>query len=293
MSGTTHDCEPTLTDSQVLAFCQNGYMMLEAVVPDEINQRTLAYADQDPSLQPSELLSQPWFVEHVIRNPVATGAIRSLLGRDFQIPVKMANHRKAEIDDIPGKWHVDGNYKFNHELPYLQVFYYPQDTPPQMGPTEVVPGSHFWRNQTRAMWHLNHILGAMKTSAPAGTIFLTVYQIWHRAGMLRRDGVRNLLKYFYWRTAPPQRDWIVEPQFDFATADYDGYQTTNGKTLRTKNGEQFRACRDVAEMFYWLCGHHDRFQVLGGQSWPLTDDRTGRPYGFPGPASAAAGADST
>ncbi|SVD90436.1 uncharacterized protein METZ01_LOCUS443290, partial [marine metagenome] len=29
-----------------------------------------------------------------------------------------------------------------------------------------------------------------------------------------------MLKYYYWRTESPQRDWIVEPDFDFARADY-------------------------------------------------------------------------
>ena len=32
-SAKTHDCPPTLTDRQVLDFCKNGYLMLEAVVP--------------------------------------------------------------------------------------------------------------------------------------------------------------------------------------------------------------------------------------------------------------------
>ena len=30
---------------------------------------------------------------------------------------------------------------------------------------------------------------------------------------------RYMLKWCYWRLAPPQRDWIVEEDFNFATAD--------------------------------------------------------------------------
>ncbi len=277
----THECAPTLTDSQVLSFCRDGYLMLEAVVPDAINRQARDYGDRHLQIEPSELLAEPWFFDNVIRNPVAAGAIRTLLGRDFHLPVLLTNHRREGLDESPGKWHVDGNYRFNHELQYLQVFYYPQDTPAALGPTEIVPGSHFWRNQTRAMWHLNHILGARKTAAPAGTIFLTVYQIWHRAGMVRQAGIRNLYKYFYWRTVPPKRDWVVEPDFDFATADYQG--------AYGKNGEQFRASRDVAQMFYWLCGDRDRFRVDGAQSWPIPADRVGDPYGFPGPPQARDG----
>ena len=34
-------------------------------------------------------------------------------------------------------------------------------------------------------------------------------------------------------------------------------------------------------MFLWLCGRHESFQNLGGQSWPLTADQNDTPYGFP------------
>ena len=132
----------------------------------------------------------------------------------------MSNHRvECPIQSVGG-WHVDGNYHYTHELNFLQVFYYPQDTPIEMGPTQIVPGTHLVRNKARFMGHLASIKGAMPTTAPAGSIFLTVYHIWHRRGSSTASGIRNLLKYFYWRTTPPQRDWVTEPDFDFATAEY-------------------------------------------------------------------------
>ena len=33
------------------------------------------------------------------------------------------------------------------------------------------------------------------------------------------EGVRNLLKYQYWRTVEPERDWVIEPDFDFHTSE--------------------------------------------------------------------------
>jgi hypothetical protein len=32
-----HDCQPTLTDLQVMEFCSRGYLALEGVVDDETN----------------------------------------------------------------------------------------------------------------------------------------------------------------------------------------------------------------------------------------------------------------
>ena len=276
MALSTHDCEPTLTDSQVLEFCKQGYIVLEAVVPDEINQKTVAYLEsfEGDAIVTSSILEQDWFVEHVICNRSATGMIRSLLGRNFHLPVLMSLHRRNGPIMDPQSWHLDSNYRFGPHLNYLYVFYYPQDTPPEMGPTEILPYSHFYRNQQRFMAHLDNIRGAVKTSAPAGSIFITNFQIWHRAGKANGRGLRQLLKYFYWRTTPPARDWIVEPDFDFAKVNYDG---------GTGMAEQHKICRDVAELFYWVCGAADQYQALGGQSWPLTGQRIGDPYGYPGP----------
>ena len=39
----TFDCQPTLTDSQVLQYCRDGFLQLKGVVPEEINQRTFDY----------------------------------------------------------------------------------------------------------------------------------------------------------------------------------------------------------------------------------------------------------
>ena len=34
-----YDCEPTLNDNEVLELCKQGYIRLEAVVPDDVNAR--------------------------------------------------------------------------------------------------------------------------------------------------------------------------------------------------------------------------------------------------------------
>ena len=42
----TYDCKPTLTDTQVLEFCKQGFLMLESVVPHAINQRTSEFIEK-------------------------------------------------------------------------------------------------------------------------------------------------------------------------------------------------------------------------------------------------------
>ena len=254
--------------------------MLEGVVPDQINRRTLDFLEAQPSGGPVEILTQDWFVDNVVLNSQAAGAVRSLLGRDFGPPTRMANHR-TECPQPAQEWHTDGGSRYGPELNYLQVFYYPQDCPREMGPTELLPGSHFLFSFRTYMSHFGNIRGSYYATAPAGSIFITAYNIWHRRSVSTGSGLRNLLKYNYWRTVPPQRDWIVEPDFDIATADFSagGFKSLERPTFR----QQFRDAYDSAEMFCWLMGKSQEFRLMGGQGWPIPGDYTklDKPYGIP------------
>jgi hypothetical protein len=269
-----YDCPPTLTDSQVLDVCRKGFLMLEGVVPAWVNRKTVDYLDAHPEIEPVGILGEEWFVENVICHPLAAGAVRSLLGKDFGLPILMSNHRVR--CPVPAQnWHRDGGSKYEKELHTLQVFYYPEACPREMGPTELLPGSHFLFAPCAYMGHYGAIRGTFSAAAPAGSIFLTIYSIWHRRGRSTGSGIRNMLKYCYWRTVPPQRDWVLEPDFDFADGAH--YSLAGTPTFR----EQFRDCRDTAELFFWLCGFGEKYAHKGGQGWPLPANFVDTPYGFP------------
>lgn len=268
----THDCPATLTDGEVLDFCKQGFMMFPGVVDADVNQRTLEYLQTRASPEPTEMVDLDWFREGVLLQPTVAGAVRSLLGARFALPNLMSSHRMETPAPAQG-WHRDGGSRYTRELHYLQVFYLPQACTEAMGPTEVLPGSHFLFSTSPLMGHYGAIRGAVKTAAPAGSVFLTVYSIWHRRAASRVPSVRNLLKYNYWRTAAPVRDWRRDPHFDMATAPYH----LDGPTFRP----QFRDSRDAAEMFFWLCGYGDKFATYGGQGWPMPGQFAERPYGYP------------
>ena len=42
------DIESTLNDTEVLEFCNQGYLMLEGIVPDEINRRVTDFISEHP-----------------------------------------------------------------------------------------------------------------------------------------------------------------------------------------------------------------------------------------------------
>ena len=275
----TFDCAPTLTDSQVLEFCLDGYLVLEAVVPDEINQRTCDYLEGklpvNPRTTPSGLtlrdlerlresgdlsviFLEDWFLKHVLLNPQLAGALRALLGADIGLPV-IASHHRVACPQPAQAWHHDNDRIFGPELEFLEVFYFPQDTPASLGPTEVMPGTHFGPAKRRLEEQ------GVLLEGPAGTIGIHHQSILHRRAVSTATGLRQMLKYNYWRTARPQRDWLIEDDFDFHTAYYGGHETAIFS----------------AHMFYWLCGKGDEFRVIGGQAWPWRlRDQMWPSYGF-------------
>ena len=89
-----------------------------------------------------------------------------------------------------------------------------------MGPTELLPGSHFLYANASLLGHYDQIRGTFKAMGPAGSIYMDVYNIWHRRMPSTAWGRRDMLKYTCWRTSPPERDWLAAPDFDVATADY-------------------------------------------------------------------------
>ena len=141
----------------MLEFCKRGYVMLEGVVTDEVNRQVREYLADHPyeredggAFEDQGLLQEPWFVDGVLLNRQAAGAVRLLLGERPALPTWMYNHQ-ARSPRSAQTWHRDGCSRHGHELNHLQVFYYPQDTPLELGPTEVLPGLHFLFNLNERM----------------------------------------------------------------------------------------------------------------------------------------------
>eukprot|EP01052_Picozoa_sp_SAG31_P014819 SAG31_NODE_933_length_10897_cov_15.489442_3_plen_156_part_00 len=111
------------------------------------------------------------------------------------------------------------------------------------------------------------------TSSPAGTIIVTDYPILHRRAASHVPCQRNLLKYMYWRTAPPERDWVGSSMpFDFGRANYHSPHA----------GAVMGDCELVARRFFWLCGRPFPTKLLGAQGWPLSrPNSVDAPWGSP------------
>jgi len=260
--------KPTLTDEDVLDFCKTGFLMLEGVIPASTNRWVFAYLDQEGA-DPLQLVKNECFIEEVLLHPAVTGVIRSLLGAHFQLPEGMGNHRLEGPVDA-NYWHIDGGSNFERTCELLQVFYIPQTNTPEMGPTLFLPGSHLVPVAREDLERFGDLAGQTMTDAPAGSVFFTAYSLWHRQSRKIDQSTRNRLKFAYWRTEQPERDWIADPQFDFAGADYT---FTNDYFYGA--ARKWQSAPRVAEMFYWMCGKADEFHLVGGAGWPYSSSDPG------------------
>ena len=169
------------------------------------------------------------------------------------------------------------------ELNYIEIFYFPQDTPVSAGPTEIAAGTHFGQvtlepeeeRRKRLRPEFENVfsedgLDRVLCDGPAGTIVVHHKSVLHRRAEVTESRRRHMLKWHFWRTSPPTRDWIPQPGFDLQTAFY-GPREVN---------------RFVAHMLFWLWGMADDFRIVGSQGWPDSNENQIHPsYGFPGKAT--------
>lgn len=238
VGGWSFDCEPTLTDSQVLEFCRAGFLIIPAAVAPDVNQQAIDYLEGRGETSPiavpegmtmddlerirstpyhTTILLERWFLEGVLLQPQLVGALRSLLGRNVGLPVVNAHHGGSQPVGPAQGWHQDADAVFGPAVNFLEVFYYPQDTPREAGPTAVLPGSHIGRRGPPAENECGVVC-----SCPAGTLVLHHQSILHRRHEITTSMPRHMLKFNYWRSTTPVRDWVIEPEFDPATAFYGG-----------------------------------------------------------------------
>ena len=253
--------KPTLNDHDVLEFCKNGFLALKGVIPQSTNDWVFEQLDRDDGHE-TDLADSERFVNEVFLNPAVTGVIRSVLGDNFLFPEQVHNHRLAGPKK-PLPWHIDAGARFDRTCDLVYAFYVPQTNTKEGGATYFLPGSHLVPITREELQHFGHLAGQVQTVAPAGSVFIVHSSIWHRQALKTDPGTRNLVRWSYWRSEPPRRDWIVDPEFDIGTADFaidSEYFTTATR--------RWQSVPRVAEMFMWLCGKSDHFRWLGGNGWP-------------------------
>jgi hypothetical protein len=236
-----------LTASQMADFAANGYIKLEGLVPQELNEA--AYAEQQKYDGHG---GQYWFQSKVIQEifglPQVKGVIQSFVGQypvydhSFMHIVK-AMHLKGQ------DYHADSvvdTRPFGYDI---QAFYFSHDAPAIMGPTLVLPGSHMRKVSNFSIGRYINIIGQRKMESKAGTIAFLHHGIWHCAQPNHTDKTRYVFKL---RLRPGQ-----EQRSLFNTDGYNSPEVLDiiRKAQHPWAGDTARVNQiQIAKFWRYLCG---------------------------------------
>ena len=200
MIGAMSECaEPILLDdARMQHFIDQGYVTLQTALPRSYHDELYATLERviaEEGNPGNNLLPRIPQVARILDDPNVTGALTSILGPGYT----MHAHRYCHVNTPgrqPTRIHTDSPEDFFHRDRWALLFYYPQDTPPELGPTGVLPGSQFHAERPDE-------IPMRKLAGDAGTFVIVHHNIWHQSTLNERDRNRFMLKFLFRRTAEP------------------------------------------------------------------------------------------
>lgn len=247
---------PTLlTDEQMRQFITQGYLILKTDFSQEFHEHLTEQLNEvyrNEGNPGNNLLPRIRELQRVFDHPVIDGALTSVLGPNYM----MHSHRHGHYNAVntPGDWHKDSYWGYqrmrNHHPWWAMIMYFPQDTPIELGPTGVFPGTQNYETRT---FTKDEVEDEVLASGEAGTFALIHYDIWHRSTPNLLGQPRYMLKFEFMRTTYPTR-----PSWDHHDAEWVLPETLNTPIAR----------HDMLwkEMWNWLSGE------IGSLSGTLSDD---------------------
>lgn len=216
-----------LDDEQVRRFICDGVLTLDSVDDLALHQRIeskLARLNEQSGHIDNNVLPSVSELQRILDAPAIDGALTSILGDDYMLhpmkavvpsaPLSAADRRLELQGDEDGPpmgegsrsysyWHKDtysplGRTRY-HVPRFVFLFYFPQNTPKEMGPTRVIPGSQYQDRLESEDHPFAFVPGGIK----AGNCLLTAYDIDHAGMSNRSDRMRYMVKFIFFRTRSP------------------------------------------------------------------------------------------
>lgn len=293
-----------LDDGAMKRFIMQGYIVLKPDFPNGFNDmiygKTAKVIEEGGNPANNVLPAIPE-LQAVFDHPVVHGAMSSILGPDYYLHLHRHVHdnppgskgQKMHKDSLlNSRFAVDGNRRHHHTR-WTMAFYYPQDTPVELGPTGIVPESQYLNVDAPEG------VDELPLTGEAGTVVIVHYDLLHRGMPNRTDKTRYMHKFLFTRmsepTAPSWRhtdptwaptghpqDAIWQYMWNWHRGATPGESVTNGslKDLETR-------LRDDAEVIgltaAYALGRHGK-QAVDPLLTALRDDTAALPrnaaYGF-------------
>ena len=177
--------ENLLTSLQMANFVADGFLRFDELVPAHLDAAALAEMESDviePMKRgPGATLDKAWprndGIRAVFSLPEIQGVIHSTTNH--------AVHIVAPERSIAQVWHADNILDLRLDFD-IQFFYFPHDTPREMGGTMILPGSHYRRISESDIARYHNFLNQYPIVCKAGTVFVVHHGIWHCAQATRQ-----------------------------------------------------------------------------------------------------------
>ncbi|MEQ7128647.1 phytanoyl-CoA dioxygenase family protein [Actinopolymorpha sp. B11F2] len=220
--------EDLLTSVQMAHFVSHGSLIMERVVPAEMNAEAVdvftagvPHAPYGTSIE--ETYPEGSFVRRLVELPKVAGAIHSLVGPGPTIDhhaVHVRSPRQGQAQPLHGDAIIDVRL----DAFDVQLMYYPQDVTLDMGGTLSVPGSHLRRTNESDTGRYQNLRGQTRLVCPAGTVVFVHHGIWHGGRRNDSDIKRYMFKIRFNPTVRQHRLWNTDDLHDPAV----------GEKLRTR-----------------------------------------------------------
>lgn len=185
-----------LDDKQIFEFIINGYMILNPKFPSDLDETIYQKADALKINPGDNILDEIPELNNVWSNPKVKGILQSLLGSTYT----MNSHRHCHMNE-PGSasqtWHQDGVNERHHEIKTILGMYYPEKVTNKMGPTAIVPGTHFRNAPSDRLATYGNFRDQILGTVEAGSIIFLHYDIWHAATSNTSNKTRYMFKFLF------------------------------------------------------------------------------------------------
>lgn len=205
-----------LSSVQMANFVADGLLRFDELVPPEINAEAMRDLEEkrinfgyEPQGQPlANLWRESSGFGAMIRLPQVQGILHSLVGPDPSYD-HHCPHRVPPGHLEGQTWHADAIIDTRLHFD-IQLFYFPHDTPREMGGTMFLPGSHLRRIHETDIGRYQNFLGQMPVVCKAGTLLVGHHGLWHCAQPNQTDRLRTMFKLRINPTVRQLRLWNTD-----------------------------------------------------------------------------------
>jgi hypothetical protein len=237
---------PVLLNSHQMAlFASRGFLMMEGLVPKQINDQFLNDIGKVPESEISDPMSYYGKVmgtsaipivnagtplvdayprenalSKMLALPEVAGVVESLVGTAphfdhhfLHMTFPPSFYGEEDRKQVSQHWHQDSTIDPRQAFD-VQMMYFPHAVTIDMGGTRYLPGSHLRIVSESAIGRYQNIKGQAFVSCKAGTILFMHMGIWHGGGLNLSEKVRYMFKI---RMCPSQRQkrlWDTSDLYD-------------------------------------------------------------------------------